>query len=512
MFILCVIYCAILIRKVWIKWDESPVMVSFAESLTPAWQIPYPAITICFQIKAYPDRFNYTEFYHLYMNETTKANLTEEETQCFEDFSMICDDSLDQNFGKQFTDGTNTVGNIKLFSANFGDFSSLCLWKNWVDCQELFSPVITEKGLCHTFNALGPDQLFRMEKAFNTLIYNRFILILSLSLHKDYEYMQERYSNSTQSWTLEAGYPPSTPLETYPYRGSGNGGEDNLEIFTFTMASDLDYVCNFKQGIKIFLHSPAELPRVSRHYINLPQSHDVMIAVKPKMIITAEGLRPYSPIRRKCYFSNERYLQYFKIYTQTNCEIECLTNFTQTKCGCVHFGLPHGPGTKVCAAGSILCMSEARRELMKLTIESGMNVQPSDNDTTREARAVAARCRCLPACTSIEYEAETSQATVDEKAVSRAYKYPMTNEMAFLTSRVKIYLKESQFTTLRRSELFGQVDFLANCGGLLGLLMGFSVLSVVEIIYFLTLRWWCLFRKRQHNLKEFNKKQQVDTE
>lgn len=51
-----------------------------------------------------------------------------------------------------------------------------------------------------------------------------------------------------------------------------------------------------------------------------------------------------------------------------------------------------------------------------------------------------------------------------------------------------IFFKEAQFITSRRSELYGQTDFLANCGGLLGLFMGFSILSVAEILYFLTLR------------------------
>lgn len=41
---------------------------------------------------------------------------------------------------------------------------------------------------------------------------------------------------------------------------------------------------------------------------------------------------------------------------------------------------------------------------------------------------------------------------------------------------------------MQRSEVYGYTDFLANCGGLLGLFLGFSILSIVEIIYFLTLR------------------------
>ncbi|XP_072944583.1 pickpocket protein 28-like [Epargyreus clarus] len=477
MFVLCVIYCAYLIRKVWIKWDESPVMVSFAESLTPAWQIPFPAITICFQSKASSKRFNFTKYYKLYDEEDTKANLTEKETQMVEDFSMACKKYVDSD--KNFTDGKITVGNIKDLSVDFGDFLNYCLWKDTPICEKIFSPIVMEEGLCQTFNMLGPDELFRME-----------------NLHKDYEYMNKRNSNSTQSWTLEAGYPPSTPLETYPYRGSGNGGKDNLVVGIYSYNLNMDYTCNMMQGFKIYLHSPAELPSISRHSIQFPLSQDLLVAVKPKMMTATEGLKDYSSQRRQCYFSNERYLRFFKIYTQSNCELECLANFTNAKCGCVHFGLPHGPGVKTCGAGSMYCLSSAQTELVQLEVQSSIDGHTSDKDTVNEALAVAGRCSCLPACTSIEYAAETSQANVDMNAFLIANNIPLLGT-DLTVSRLKVYLKEPQFTTLRRSELYGQVDFLANCGGLLGLFMGFSVLSVAEIIYFLTLRWWCLFTKNR---------------
>lgn len=63
-------------------------------------------------------------------------------------------------------------------------------------------------------------------------------------------------------------------------------------------------------------------------------------------------------------------------------------------------------------------------------------------------------------------------------------------------ARLSIYFKENQFITSRRSELYGSTDFLAAIGGLLGLFMGVSVLSIVEIIYFCTLRLCCNLRSR----------------
>jgi amiloride-sensitive sodium channel len=51
-----------------------------------------------------------------------------------------------------------------------------------------------------------------------------------------------------------------------------------------------------------------------------------------------------------------------------------------------------------------------------------------------------------------------------------------------------VYYKTLHFMRHERGELYGLVDFFSNIGGLMGLCMGFSALSLVEVVYFFTLR------------------------
>lgn len=69
-------------------------------------------------------------------------------------------------------------------------------------------------------------------------------------------------------------------------------------------------------------------------------------------------------------------------------------------------------------------------ELVTVEVLRGLDKLSSSNDsnTLREANEVASRCRCLPACTSIEYEAETSQADYDWKAVFMVHKVPIEED------------------------------------------------------------------------------------
>lgn len=49
--------------NIWWKWNNNPVIVSFAEKSTPVWQIPFPAVTVCMETKSRQTFFNFTDMY-----------------------------------------------------------------------------------------------------------------------------------------------------------------------------------------------------------------------------------------------------------------------------------------------------------------------------------------------------------------------------------------------------------------------------------------------------------------
>ncbi|XP_046667017.1 pickpocket protein 28-like [Homalodisca vitripennis] len=55
---------------------------------------------------------------------------------------------------------------------------------------------------------------------------------------------------------------------------------------------------------------------------------------------------------------------------------------------------------------------------------------------------------------------------------------------------------------MRRGELYGFADLIANCGGLLGLSCGFSILSVAELLFHLTLRLWNNNKRREEEVSK----------
>lgn len=67
-------------------------------------------------------------------------------------------------------------------------------------------------------------------------------------------------------------------------------------------------------------------------------------------------------------------------------------------------------------------------------------------------------------------------------------------------SNLFITFKEDRVITTRRIEKYTYTDFLATCGGLLGLFLGVSALSIIEFIYYSTLRlYWTMQQWKSEN-------------
>lgn len=59
--VLSVYGCYRLIQESYDRWNRSPVIVTFSEKSASVWNIPFPAVTICPEVKTNAQLFNFTE-------------------------------------------------------------------------------------------------------------------------------------------------------------------------------------------------------------------------------------------------------------------------------------------------------------------------------------------------------------------------------------------------------------------------------------------------------------------
>jgi acid-sensing ion channel, other len=80
---------------------------------------------------------------------------------------------------------------------------------------------------------------------------------------------------------------------------------------------------------------PYESPQFLSKDYKIPMKKSFKLNITPRMMMTSPEMRSYLPTKRNCYYSDEQRLKYFKQYTQSNCEIECLADIVLEDCNCL---------------------------------------------------------------------------------------------------------------------------------------------------------------------------------
>jgi acid-sensing ion channel, other len=215
------------------------------------------------------------------------------------------------------------------------------------------------------------------------------------------------------------------------------------------------------------VHSPYELPGSydsSDRYeisndIDFGFGFDLQVLITPEIISTDESLRSLDPETRGCYFEGEKKLEFFKVYTRRNCEFECFGKTMQgyPSLNCTQYFVARSDEMELC---------DYRKEVYS---------QAATYDALRRKD----KCGCLDECNSIKYTTEVIALKIENK----------------LEASFEFKFKDVDIVPLKRYQLFTFSEFLAQAGGMMGLFAGISVLSIVEIFYFLSLRWMMDFWK-----------------
>ncbi|XP_063915473.1 pickpocket protein 28-like [Zophobas morio] len=165
------------------------------------------------------------------------------------------------------------------------------------------------------------------------------------------------------------------------------------------------------------------------------------------------------------------------MYTQSNCLLECRTDHVLKQCGCVEYFMPRNNTTAICGNSLLDCAVNAENDLIEVQKKS--KIKGDDY------------CDCKPACSSLKFRAEISQANYDEGKLLNTQGLTYADTKGTAWTLLHIYFKEEYVTTMERNELYGISDLISNFGGVLGLFTGFSLLSLFEILYFCSLRIFC---------------------
>lgn len=254
-----------------------------------------------------------------------------------------------------------------------------------------------------------------------------------------------------------------------PLRAFKSQAEDALQLFVRQYVGNEGNTCPHDTSrMKVIVHSPGEFPRASQNFISIPLESEVSVTVKPIMMTTATDLTRYSTETRQCYFNSERSLKFFRFYTRRNCEHECFTNFTLAMCGCVKISMPRDENSMPCVPEEYRCLynSDYFFRMSSLPVDPSFGkffdeLRMDFNFSQEQLALIMQPCGCLPSCVSLDYELTVTHSDI-------AFRENVVGVSNLRSSVVNVFFKDDSFLKLKRSELYGWSDFMANCGGLLG--------------------------------------------
>ncbi|XP_072939809.1 sodium channel protein Nach-like [Epargyreus clarus] len=217
-------------------------------------------------------------------------------------------------------------------------------------------------------------------------------------------------------------------------------------------------VYNLSDSYNVYIHSPLEVPDISTKYEHSAKSFYMKIYVTAMTVYTSAEAAKLSIQQRRCRYLHENNLRHNTIYTYNMCRMECRIRLSLKYCKCVpHFYRAIG-SERTCNVEGLKCLSKRKHELYTLTTSDGKRIN----------------CGCLSNCDEVNYVIQSNMI-----------------QPWFLGTNLQWGLVTYPRMRYRRDLIFGFTDVLVSVGGMAGLFLGCSVLSFMEIVYFLTLRLVC---------------------
>ncbi|XP_021711601.1 pickpocket protein 28 isoform X2 [Aedes aegypti] len=440
--------CWLSVSNVYTKWRENPVVIAYAPRFSPVSTIPFPAITICPLTKTRVEAFNLSEVYEIVSKGAPLDEVKEKQLRAlahvcpcsnhWRNYSAVADESI-----------VETLQNISL---PFEETLLMCLWQTKrVPCRHLFTETLVDDGICYTFNELLSNETYRTN-----------------AISRDFTSFGTEAVQSR--WSLETGYEPQAGLYAFPRRALSNGFQAGLTVMPMVRKIDQEFLCRGPYtGYKFAVHSPGEIPLTGDKFYRLNTLNSITLTITPRITKTSQELRSVAPSRRRCFFNDERPLRFFRTYSSNNCFLECIANFTLEKCHCVKFSMPRTADTKVCDASKIDCYFNIYQDMYRHKVANAL----SGN-----------KCNCLPPCNSLEYDVEMSQFPFNFHELATAMRMPAFEYDQMDAAVMFVGLKARHYLPMWRRELMGITDAVAKLGGIFALLLGASMLTFAECVYY----------------------------
>ncbi|XP_029662938.1 pickpocket protein 28-like [Formica exsecta] len=427
-----IIFCVILMLRLWDNYSNNPIVTTI-DATNPIWNVSFPGVTICNNNKVYRPHADIIAK-NLYAN---GFSINESDKFFLSLMKLIRPDKIliDNVTASRFLDslGTTVESLMEQLMQPCSALLVRCAWIGQIrDCNKIFKTVKSREGFCCAFNSH-----YNLNVRQNTL--------------------NEQTDDPPDFNISSADLPGVREILKAP----GSGRDIGLAIALNVERNMYKATTRPFVGASVMIHDPIDFPDIGAHTASVLPGHVLAISVTSTSIKSMESLRYLPTNKRLCFFDEETPGE--TRYSFQSCISECIAKNIQRLCGCLPFYYPEmHEGVRTCYLPDLDCLLSMRRS--------------SEYWKTETCK------KCLPQCTDMMYQINLEDVKMDDvnfdSDITRGLDI---NNMSF----VYIFFGDLSYVEYRKDSIINWDSLLASFGGIFGLCLGGSVISVIELVYLL---------------------------
>uniref|UniRef100_A0A3B5M934 Uncharacterized protein n=1 Tax=Xiphophorus couchianus TaxID=32473 RepID=A0A3B5M934_9TELE len=275
--------------------------------------------------------------------------------------------------------------------------------------------------------------------------------------YKNFSTIYTRYG---KCYTFNSGL-DGNPLLTTLKGGTGNGLEIMLDIQQdeyLPVWGETDET-SYEAGIKVQIHSQDEPPFIDQLGFGVAPGFQTFVSCQQQLLQYLP--QPWGDCKSTPIDS-----EFFSTYSITACRIDCETRYLLENCNC---RMVHMPGT------STVCTPEQYKDCADPALDF---LVEKDNDY----------CVCQTPCNMTRYGKELSMVKIPSKASAKylAKKFNKTEQYIGENILVlDIFFEALNYEKIEQKKAYEIAGLLGDIGGQMGLFIGASVLTILEIFDYL---------------------------
>ncbi|XP_071950925.1 acid-sensing ion channel 1C-like [Antedon mediterranea] len=215
---------------------------------------------------------------------------------------------------------------------------------------------------------------------------------------------------------------------------------------------------NSAAGFKMLVHTKGERPLISQFGFALGPGYETLVAFRK--ILYKSLKKPYPS---ECV---DEGIKYSDVYTQSLCEEECIADVLYEKCGCRHTFYPGYSDQKNC------------------TVEEAVECVVPEAEKIVQTNT---HCKCRIGCQYKEYSTKVSSALWPGDHFLEHLEHHLNKSTETIKKNyldVYLYYEDISYEFVEQVPAYSPIKLLCDIGGLMGLLCGMSVMTIIEIVEF----------------------------